>query len=206
MKKRKLAMVISAALLISLAVAAAVWYAREVKRPGLYPPEPTTAESVEVTQEYKIIPDEEFYPEGYLGYRYPLRPGLESWRDYYPGVPHVRAVQIPEEVYAAMTTQALAQSVVCYPLGDWRMDQMLSSQSEQPADFVRSWFNRRFRDFPAMRALAQRGDAREALAGLDELFAAFRRNSFGDGIDPRLILQSAQFGGPGIPDNMHERP
>jgi len=103
-----------------------------------------------------------------------------------------------------MSTEALAQSVVCYPWYGWQAEMMLSSLSEQPPDFVRSWFDRRFEEFPAMQALAEREDARQALAKLDGMYRAFAGELHFNGIDPRLMLQAKQFGGAGIPDDAHK--
>jgi len=160
-------------------------------------------ETVAETQEYEIIPDEEFYPQGYIGYRYPERPGTEIW-GYYGYVGPGR-LQIPEGVIAGMSTDELAQSVVCYPWYGWQAEMMLSSLSEQPPSFVRDWFDRRYNEFPAMQALARRGDARQALEKLDGMYQAFSGESHFNGIDPRLMLQSAQFGGDGIPDGAHKQ-
>ena len=169
-------------------------------------PSPAEQTTENITQEYIITPDEEFYPAGYIGYRYPLRPGLASWRDGNIHPPFEPRVFIPEEVIAGMTTGELAQSVVCYPLGSWYVSMMLSSQSEQPAGFVREWFDRRYRDFPALQALAARPDAREELEKCRELYKAFIMKNAFDGHNPELLLQSAQFGGEGIPDYAHKSP
>jgi len=157
-----------------------------------------------IIQEYVITPDEEFYPASYIGYRYPVRPGLESWLAV--GSPSQLNIQIPDEVLAGMTTEALAQSVVCYPWYGWQGEMMRSSQSEQPANFVRSWFDRRHRDFFAQEALADRPDAREELEKCRALYRAFAAKNPFDGHDPALLLQSAQFGGGGIPDRAHKSP
>jgi len=191
--KRRLAILIPAILLVLAACAAEP------------PPEPLAigpATTARETQRYQIIPDEEFYPEGYIGYRYPVRPSLESWLAVTE--PGAWPIQVPEDVIAGMSTEELAQSVVCYPWYGWQAEMMLSSQSEQPPDFVRGWFDRRYSVFPAMEALARRGDARQALKKLDGMYEAFSGPNHFNGIDPRLMLQSAQFGGPGIPDGAHK--
>jgi len=194
MKKHRLAILVPVALLVFAVIAAGIWYARAPKEPE--PPEETT------TQPYPITPDEEYYPEGYIGYRYPVRPGLEIWGQF--GYVGPGRLNIPEDVIAGMTTEELAQSVVCYPWYGWQGEMMLSSQSEQPADFVRGWFDRRYSEFPAMQALAKREDARAELEKLDEMYAAFAGPGQFNGIDPQLMLQSAQFGGDGIPDDAHK--
>ena len=206
MKKRKLAILIPGVLLVLVATAAAVWYANMPREFEPSPPETFTLSPTETaggTQPYPIVPDGAYYPEGYIGYCYPVRPELESWlavRD--PGPWHI---QIPGDVIAGMSTEALAQSVVCYPWYGWQTEMMLSSLGEQPADFVRGWFERRLAELPAMQELARREDARQALEKLDSMYQAFSGQNHFNGIDPALILQSSQFGGPGIPENAHKQ-
>ncbi|MCL2301480.1 MAG: hypothetical protein FWC27_15155 [Firmicutes bacterium] len=189
--KRKLLLIVPIALLVLAAGAAAIWTFSHA-----------ATQEPEETREYRIVPDEAFYPEGYVGYRYPVRPGTEIWGQL--GYVGPGRLIIPEEVIARMTTRELAQSVVCYPWHGWQAEVMLSSRSEQPPDFVRTWFDQRFRDFPALQALAQRQDARTELAKLDGMYEAFSGPESFYGMNPRLILRSPQFGGAGIPDNAHK--
>lgn len=64
----------------------------------------------------RIISDEEYYPEGYIGYRYPVRPGTPAWSQLSDHQEMVDACMIPEKILAEMTTEELAQTVLAYPL------------------------------------------------------------------------------------------
>lgn len=57
----------------------------------------------------------EYYPEDYIGYRYPVLPGTSTW-PYGDHRKMVEMCQIPEDIYESMTTEELAQSVLAYPL------------------------------------------------------------------------------------------
>ena len=146
---------------------------------------------------YPVTPDEAFYPKGYAGYRYPVRPGLPVWAD---GSKTPADIQIPPAVAAKMPTAQLAQSVVCYPGESWRAWQTRSSQAPPPEDIVRNWFESTYDRFEALQELARRKDARKALAAVSQLHKKFIDSNPFSGIDPAVLLQAKQFGGAGIPD------
>ena len=65
---------------------------------------------------YPIVTDEDYYPDGYIGYVYPIRPGMIEWTEIISGTDMARATQIPEDVLAKMSTDALLQTVLAHPL------------------------------------------------------------------------------------------
>jgi hypothetical protein len=66
--------------------------------------------------DYLLIPDEDYYPEDYTGYIYPVRPGMIEWLEFETGHERTVACQIPDETLQTMNTSDLAQSVIFYPL------------------------------------------------------------------------------------------
>ena len=77
---------------------------------------------------YREISDSDYYPDDYIGYRYPVRPGTTEWAELSDHQAMVEACAIPEEILAEMTTEELAQSILAYPLiadmfayDDWHM-------------------------------------------------------------------------------------
>ena len=59
---------------------------------------------------------ENYFPEDYIGYRYPILPGTTEWRKFENHQQMVDACQIPDDVYQNMTTEELAQTILAYPL------------------------------------------------------------------------------------------
>jgi len=57
-----------------------------------------------------------YYPEGYIGYKYPVRPGMEEWSQLKNHQEMVDVCEIPEDVVASMSDEELAESVLMYPL------------------------------------------------------------------------------------------
>lgn len=81
-------------------------------------------------------------------YEYPVHPGMEEWEALDDHAKKIELCQIPEEVLEKMTTEALAESVLNYPL----LIDMYAWQSDSKGyDFVSETFN-------GMHELEQRSD------------------------------------------------
>ncbi len=76
---------------------------------GTEPDEFTTASTC-------IISDEEYYPEGYSGYIYPVRPGTSEWYALDDHSDMIEVCTIPENILSSMTTGELMESILAYPL------------------------------------------------------------------------------------------
>lgn len=87
---------------------------------------------------YRPISDSEYYPEGYMGYRYPVRPGTAEWLALETHQDMVDACEIPEDVLAAMTTEELAQTVLAYPLA---VDMFAYDNWSTGVDIITDHFN-----------------------------------------------------------------
>lgn len=59
---------------------------------------------------------ENYYPEDYIGYTYPVLPGTKEWQALEDHQQMIDACQIPIDVYQNMTTEELAQTMLAYPL------------------------------------------------------------------------------------------
>lgn len=59
---------------------------------------------------------DEYFPEGYIGYRYPVVPGTDEWNSLKTHQDKVDACQIPQEVLATMSTAELVETILAYPL------------------------------------------------------------------------------------------
>lgn len=58
---------------------------------------------------------EQYYPNDYQGFRYPVLPGMSSW-PYGNHAEMAEACRIADDVLASMTTEQLIESVLYYPL------------------------------------------------------------------------------------------
>ena len=85
-------------------------------------------------------------------FTYPIRPGTEAWKSIHP-VEQSAAVQIPEQRLAEMSTEALLETVLNYPL----FSQMLIHNSTQAG------FDSLVASFNGLQELMDRHDAAEAL-------------------------------------------
>ena len=47
---------------------------------------------------------------------YPVRPGMAEWETYFTPAPKLKASYVPEDVLKKMTTEALVETVLTYPL------------------------------------------------------------------------------------------
>ena len=63
----------------------------------------------------QIIIDQ-YFPDDYKGYRYPIIPGTGSWNALRNHQQMVDACQIPEDVISEMTTSELIETIIAYPL------------------------------------------------------------------------------------------
>jgi hypothetical protein len=88
--------------------------------------------------DYPLVADSDFYPEDYIGYVYPLRPGMIGWIEIESGEDMALACQIPETILENMNTEALIQTVLSYPL---IADVFMYETSELGFDAMRSIFN-----------------------------------------------------------------
>ena len=59
--------------------------------------------------------EESYYPEGYLGYRYPVLPGTSAW-PYGNYMDMIDSCRIPEELLENMSTEELFQTALVHPL------------------------------------------------------------------------------------------
>ena len=80
---------------------------------------------------------EMYFPEDYIGYRYPVLPLMSTW-PYGNHGDMLRVCRIPEDILATMSTEELLQSVLVYPL--WS-DAMVYSSMEQGHEMLRRNFN-----------------------------------------------------------------
>lgn len=97
-----------------------------------------TASSVTSGTSYLAIPADEYYPENYTGYEYPIRPGSPEWAELENHQEMVDACQIPEDELSCMSTEALAQTVLAYPL---IADIFAYDNYETGIDIVKTHFN-----------------------------------------------------------------
>lgn len=58
----------------------------------------------------------QYFPDDYKGYRYPIIPGTESWNTLRNHQEMVDACQIPEDIISEMTTSELIETIIAYPL------------------------------------------------------------------------------------------
>jgi len=64
-----------------------------------------------------LISDADYYPENYIGYVYPVRPGKTEWISVADDhMEMIKSCQIPSAVLEAMSTEQLVQSMLSYPL------------------------------------------------------------------------------------------
>lgn len=99
--------------------------------------------------EYNLVSDEDFYPEGYTGYIWPIRPGKIEWLELNDHLKKIEVLQIPEDVLANMSTSELVQTVISYPLnGD-----LFSYESTE------AWFEITSKRFNGLEKLLQQPDA-----------------------------------------------
>lgn len=97
----------------------------------------TQSEAIEI-RTYRTISDEEYYPDDYTGYIYPVRPGTPEWAALSDHEAMVRACEIPEDILSIMSTEALVQSVLAYPLIS---DMFAYDDWSQGLEIVASHFN-----------------------------------------------------------------
>ncbi|MBR5947879.1 MAG: hypothetical protein IKZ82_04400 [Clostridia bacterium] len=62
------------------------------------------------------LSDEEYYPVGYSGYKYPVRPGMREWYMIDDHAKMIEVCSIPEDILASMSAYELAETVLAYPL------------------------------------------------------------------------------------------
>lgn len=89
------------------------------------------------------------------GYDFPIRPGTEAWKQLASRQEMLQAVQVPQATLDAMSTKALVETVLNYPL---LTDMMAHLQ-------IQDGFNAVVKDFNGLAALLERPEAgRELLA------------------------------------------
>ena len=141
---------------------------------------------------YPPVPDCVYYPMDYEGYKYPLRPGIRAWARLDSNMQMIAAVQIPEEILNDMSTKELAHSAACYPkLGDVML-----------FDSKKIGFELVFSNSNVLQVLAERDGAREELQAIltNENWLALDKYPWGYwSQNLKLLLQSEQFGGEGLP-------
>ena len=69
-----------------------------------------------IHMEKRVITDQEYYPADYAGYLYPIRPGTAAWESLADHQAMVDACMIPDNILKTMSTDALIQSILSYPL------------------------------------------------------------------------------------------
>lgn len=74
-----------------------------------------TSEFIDAESSY-IISDDEYYPEDYSGYIYPIRPGTAEWYTLDSHSDMIEACTIPDDILSSMTTDELMESILAYPL------------------------------------------------------------------------------------------
>lgn len=82
-------------------------------------------------------------------YVYPILPGSEEWRKFETGYEMVDACQLPEEMPRQMTTEALAKTVIDYPM---LLDILAVDDHRHGFEFACESFN-------GLQELIQRADA-----------------------------------------------
>lgn len=86
-------------------------------------------------------------------YDFPLKPGMEEWKNLNSGKEMLDACQIPEEVLKNMTTQALAETCMNYPL---YIDYLATNDE-------REGINRIINSFNGLKELSGREDGSKEL-------------------------------------------
>lgn len=82
-------------------------------------------------------------------YTYPVVPGTEAWRQLDGHVEMLEACQIPEDILESLTTQALVETVLNYPL---LIDMLAYNTTEAGYEAV-------YRNFNGLQELQERKDA-----------------------------------------------
>lgn len=126
-------------------------------------------------------------------YLYPVTPGSDEWDNFDTIYEMIEACEIPEDMLKSMTTEALSQTVLNYPL---LMDLLASNNARKGFEAMLSNFN-------GLRELSKRTDARDYLA--NEYLKLLEENNFQKGSnDPGqqiketlagILLQQPEFGG-----------
>jgi hypothetical protein len=108
---------------------------------------PTGVNQADISN-YPLISDEDYYPDGYIGYMYPIRPGMIEWTKLLSGAEMARVSQIPDDILKKMSTEELLQSVLTYPLigGSYR------------SNSVEIWLEGKVSTFNGMDELLKRPD------------------------------------------------
>lgn len=83
----------------------------------------------------KLISDDYFY-EGYSGYRYPVLPKMSTW-PYGNHQKMVDACNIPDEIIVDMSTTELLETVLAYPLFS---DAILYNSQQEGYEVIKSYF------------------------------------------------------------------
>ena len=86
-------------------------------------------------------------------YTYPILPGSNEWRNFESVHEMIEACQIPEDLLTNMTTKALVQTVLDYPL---LMDLLAEGEARHGFEVMISRFN-------GLQELSRRVDARDEL-------------------------------------------
>lgn len=99
-----------------------------------------------------VVPAQEYTID--TPYEYPILPGTQEWADLFTHGAMLRACQIPEDILQAMTTEALVETVVNYPLA---ADVYAYDTFQMGYDAVKRQFN-------GLRELERRPDALSVMA------------------------------------------
>lgn len=82
-------------------------------------------------------------------YEYPVKPGMEEWKQFHSGKQRATACQIPPDILQNLTTKALVQTCLNYPLF---MEVIMANN-------LQDGFNRLSNDFNGFQELLSRKDA-----------------------------------------------
>lgn len=88
-----------------------------------------------------------------VAYEYPIVPGTDEWKQLDTHVKMLEACQIPEEILENLTTQALVETVMNYPL----LVEMFAY------DTAEAGYQAVYNNFNGLRELQERSDAIECL-------------------------------------------
>lgn len=106
-------------------------------------------------------------------YEYPVVPGTPEWAGMYTYGQMVAACEIPEEILLHMTTEALVETVVTYPLATVLYEY----------NHVQLGYDAWVRQFNGLQELERRGDALDCLA-------AYCQSNRGEDIFEQYVAES----------------
>lgn len=116
-----------------------------------------------------------FYEEITTAYEYPIVPGMEEWKQLDSHVKKLEACQIPEDILENLTTPALVETVMNYPL----LIDMLAY------DTVEIGYQAVYGNFNGLRELQERKDA---ITCLEKYLSDVEKQTVSEGDSHSVLL------------------